>query len=355
MTMKTSSRFNGLLIAASLLFPLAPAIASPVYTVKVVGPAGSAAKGINASGQVVGSLSFGSTRHAFVYNGTHTYDIGTLGGPMSIAYGINDYGVVVGQADNAAGRPRAFAYYHGHMTNLGTLPGGDLSVATAINRYGVITGYSGTGEPPDHGTYGFRYRSGHMVRLAALPAGLGSYGYSINNGGTIAGAAYEGPYTPPEYPNYPVIYKYNVPAKISGYQGEANGINDYGQVVGGINTYDLPFPHARRPFFWQPGSSSVGTITFLGSLDATLDDGYATAINNCGVVVGNSAVQLSSERYGYQGFVWTRRHGIRNLNALIDPASGWTVTEANAINCKGQIAGTACKDGACHTVRLDHV
>jgi probable HAF family extracellular repeat protein len=354
MKMKTGSRFKRLLIAASLVFPLAPAMAAPVYTVKVVGPAGSTAKGINAGGHVVGSLPAGGTQHAFVYNGSHTYDLGTLGGPMSIAYGINDLGVVVGQADNASGRPRAFSFYRGHMTNLGTLPGGDLSVATAINKSGVITGYSGTGALYDYGVYGFRYQSGHMVRLGALPGGLGSFGYSINSAGKIAGAAYEGPYTPPDYPNYPVIYKYGVPVKISGYEGEANGINDHGQVVGGLNTYDLPFPHGRRAYFWQPGSP-VGTITFLGSLDALIDDGYAVAINNCGVVVGNSAVQLSSDYYGYQGFVWTRSRGIRNLNALIDPASGWTVTDAAAINDQGQIAGTACKKGACYAVRLDHV
>jgi probable HAF family extracellular repeat protein len=350
MTMTTRFSFQSIVVGAALLLPLSQAIAAPTYTVKVVAPAGSTAKGINASGQVVGSLLAGSNQHAFVYNGSHTYDLGTFGGPTSIAYGINDLGVVVGQADNAAGRPRAFSYYRGHKTNLGTFAGGDLSVATAINKTGVITGYAGTST----GLFGFRYANGHKQLLKALPAGLGSFGYAINDAGVVAGAAFEGPFTIPEYPNYPVIWKNNVPLKLSAYEGEANGINEHGQVVGGINTFDLPFPHGRRAFLWQPGTWK-GTIIFLGSLDDSVFDSRALAINNNGVVVGNSAVSLSSERFGYQGFIWTRRGGIRNLNALIDPASGWTVTDAAAINDKGQIAGTACKAAVCYAVRLDHL
>lgn len=42
-----------------------------------------------------------------------------------------------------------------------------------------------------------------------------------------------------------------------------------------------------------------------------------------------------------------------DLNALIDPAWGWVLSEATAINALGQIAATACRDGACHAVRLD--
>jgi len=41
------------------------------------------------------------------------------------------------------------------------------------------------------------------------------------------------------------------------------------------------------------------------------------------------------------------------LDSLLDPAGGWTVTDARAINALGQIAGSACKDGLCYAVRLD--
>ncbi len=47
-----------------------------------------------------------------------------------------------------------------------------------------------------------------------------------------------------------------------------------------------------------------------------------------------------------------------DLNTLIDPASGWVITDANGINGAQQIAATACRGGAigeCYAVRLDLV
>lgn len=44
-----------------------------------------------------------------------------------------------------------------------------------------------------------------------------------------------------------------------------------------------------------------------------------------------------------------------DLNALIDPASGWEITNAAAVNDAGRIAATACKGGLCYAARLDHV
>jgi hypothetical protein len=47
-----------------------------------------------------------------------------------------------------------------------------------------------------------------------------------------------------------------------------------------------------------------------------------------------------------------------DLNSLIDPASGWVITDAEGINGAQQIAATACRGGAigeCYAVRLDLV
>ena len=41
--------------------------------------------------------------HAFVFDGSGLTDLGTLGGMFSSAYGINDYGVVVGAAQGSDG------------------------------------------------------------------------------------------------------------------------------------------------------------------------------------------------------------------------------------------------------------
>ena len=64
-------------------------------------------------------------------------DLGTLGGASSSAYGINDSGQVVGQADTPGGQHHAFLYNGGKMIDLGTL-GGANSSAHDINDSGQI-------------------------------------------------------------------------------------------------------------------------------------------------------------------------------------------------------------------------
>jgi probable HAF family extracellular repeat protein len=92
--------------------------------------------------------------------------------------------------------------------------------------------------------------------------------------------------------------------------GCAYGINDAGQVVG------------------QNGSGhaflySDGTMTDLGA-------GCAYGINDAGQVVGQNG----------SGYAFLYSDGtMTDLNSLIDPASGWILEYANAVNDKGQIAG----------------
>src|SRR5450631_3693211 len=68
-------------------------------------------------------------------------DLGTLGGSNSTAYGINDFGQVVGQSNisgDATGH--AFLYSGGHMLDL--TPGGSNSAAYGINDFGQVIGQS---------------------------------------------------------------------------------------------------------------------------------------------------------------------------------------------------------------------
>ena len=79
----------------------------------------SRARGINAMGQVVGasSVAGNGVEHAFLWtpesaNGTTgtMVDLGTLGGAHSVANGINDFGVVVGRSNQSAGGDHAFVW-----------------------------------------------------------------------------------------------------------------------------------------------------------------------------------------------------------------------------------------------------
>ena len=92
--------------------------------------------------------------HAFVWNptepngttGTMT-DLGTLGGTLSEAYGINDNGQVVGWSLTSNGSGRAFLDSNGTMTDLGTVDG-IASTATAVNANGQIAGNDCTTKTP---------------------------------------------------------------------------------------------------------------------------------------------------------------------------------------------------------------
>ncbi len=115
----------------------------------------SEAYGINDAGQVVGySQTANGQHHAFITgpNGVGMTDLGTLGGDFSTAYGINDMGQVVGESTTDNGWP-PHAIITGPdgvgMTDLGTL-GGDSSLAFGINDAGQVVGYSATGNGPSH-------------------------------------------------------------------------------------------------------------------------------------------------------------------------------------------------------------
>ena len=84
---------------------------------------------INNNGQVVGDSDFPGQR-AFLWTvSTGMIDLGTLGGTISSARGINDSGQVAGFSNDASGKTRAFLWTdRTGMTDLGTL-GGPLSLA----------------------------------------------------------------------------------------------------------------------------------------------------------------------------------------------------------------------------------
>jgi probable HAF family extracellular repeat protein len=345
------SHLSRLIFAAALAVPGAAALADPLYNITVVGGLGSTANDINRYGDVVGSVTSGGLTRAFAYTGSSYAELGTLGGLNSFANAINDYGQVVGGASTVSGDSHAFVYYSGALHDLGTL-GGTGSVAWDINNHGTIVGSAGS-----TGTYfseAFRYEGGAMTGLGTLPGGAGSDAYAINNKGLIGGSSYQGEITVPEYPFYAVRFRGGMVDPIGAPDlgnSAIYALNDLGQTVGGIPTSSLI--HASHAFLYEGG-----VITDLGTLDPTFDDSIARDINKLGQIVGTSAVLLSSEFYGYHGFLYDGAGGMVDLNTLIDPASGWVITDASGINGAQQIAATACRGGAmgdCYAVRLDLV
>src|SRR6185436_15069611 len=106
-------------------------------------PGALAANGINETGEVTGQSLGGpgnANSHAFLYTGGVTTDLGTLGGPFSLGYAINDNRQIVGIADTAAEGRHGFVYTGGAMHDLTSLVDGGFVITAAygINNNGQI-------------------------------------------------------------------------------------------------------------------------------------------------------------------------------------------------------------------------
>lgn len=168
------------------------------------GDTASAATAINDRGQVVGisgicqnAVGASSARHAVLWEGTTPTEIGNLGGvAWNTPAAINQLGQVAGFSDlpgDAPNHPNFHAFLWtkaGGIQDLRTLPGDRLSLAYGINDAGQIVGQS----IGSSGSRAFLYQHGAMVDLNALvPPGspLLIYANDINDRGEIVGQAYD--------------------------------------------------------------------------------------------------------------------------------------------------------------------
>ena len=127
-----------------------------------LGGSNSGAWGINNAGQVAGYylLDDGATSHAFLFDGTHYIDLPALGGAGTgnFAEGLNNLGQVVGYSQVAVdGDSHATLWENGKVMDLNQyLPaylasaGWVLNTAYGINDYGVIVGAASNSSDPNH-------------------------------------------------------------------------------------------------------------------------------------------------------------------------------------------------------------
>ena len=287
------------------------------------------ANAINNLGQVAGySKTSGGEDHAFVYsNGTMT-DLGSTGTP-SYAYGINDSGTVAGYTfDAATSNSTAFEDVGGVMHSLGSLQGASgSSFAFGVNSSGQVVGYSMPAPRTTRAIEAFIYSGGTMTGLGGLSTDSdtgqpnASQGTGINDSGTTVGYA-EVPTGQDLLAEHAFVDAGTMTDLGLGDGSVAHAINNAGQIVA----------------ISQSGAYLIsgGTSTVISS-----DPGVEpSSINNNGDVVGY--VQTTSAQS--DPFLYKNGQMI-DLSSLLPANSGWTLTNANAINNSDQIVGTGTYQG----------
>ncbi len=302
----------------------------------------SLATAINNKGQIAGisDLPGGKRHHAFLWHAHVLTDLGGFGGRNSVATGINNQGDVVGIAQRAQPGDgtahfcedptqscRAVLWKGGVLHDLGTL-GGLSSQALGINDHDQVVGNSETsqaGQGP-----GFLWQKGRMTKLGNIFDQYSAAGaVAINNGGEILGifATLDGSH-------HAYLWDGHKMTDLGAGNGTASdgySLNDQGQVVGGIVLADNVTTHA---FEWQKGTIR-NLPTFPGDQGSV-----ANVINDAGVVVGSSYKGQTFSR----AVLW-RGGQVVDLNTLIPAGSGWHLEDANGINLQGQIVGQGTYQG----------
>jgi probable HAF family extracellular repeat protein len=295
----------------------------------------------------------------------HYIDLGTLGGRESWGTGINNWGQVVGVSETENGESRGFLWMGKKMKALESLDDDITSGAWSINDRGQVVGFSlgadeqrqailwdreGVHEPETLGgtsnnAFGIN-RHGEIVGWsltsenlfhAALwdsdgvtdldpPQSVYSYATSINKRGDAVGG-----FLTSDERVHAVLWDgkgVRELGTLGGMESEAFWINDKGDAVGWC---DLPGSLGWHACLWN----RHGDVIDLGAAEGLNSEAFS--INDYGQVVG--LYYPGASLVETRACVWTKKHGMLDLNTLADLPDGVVLELAISINDFGWITG----------------
>jgi len=301
-----------------------------------------------------------STGSAWAQERYNVFDLGVVGNPPAGPYIIRNNGLISGAAATPDGSSmHAVLWYKGWKIDIGTPGlGGPNSAAFGVNEFGQTVGQAETSRPNAEdfcgfNAYGFAsstacrpflWQDGVMTKLPTL-GGYNGFANSINNRGVVAGIAEtDATDAAPGCPVHqfePVVWERGRIHSLPPYSGDSDGVaaqvNDKGQVVGASGTCGSFNPNTglylveNHALLWENGIA-----TDLGNLggEGGLAGNHACAINNHGQVVGHSDLPNDAS---FHGFLWTRETGMKDLGTL----SGDFASLALGINDGGVVVGAS--------------
>src|SRR5918998_4562425 len=248
-------------------------------------------------------------------------DLGSLGGPSTVAADVNDSGVAVGYGRTADGvTQRAFRRQ----------PGGPIvdiggpfeqSAANAVNETGVAVGFTTTGGVSDAVVWNKK------GKMRSIGVGPDSQATDIADDGTIVGHR-GGPSASEGFVIDAVTGEVEaLPHAFPGAPQYVTAVNNHGAVVGYEHTAGY------TPVLWQAPDHTPVVLPYGGGFVTPTD------INDPGDIVGTDAYD---GRLIASDAVWWRAGTHERVDLPAPP--GGPLTSANGINAAGDVVGGARPD-----------
>ena len=271
-------------------------------------------------------------------------DLGSLGGSITEAFGINNQGEVVGESTTAINPSNGTGGYGQPFLWKPTIPNGTTGTmysldpgyssssyvgqGLAINGLGQVAGVEGTSAgyktflwPPSQNNG----VTGSLVNLN-VPVNAGTWVYGMSSSGQVVGvtgsaASSEAFLWQPDVTNGTTGSTQDLGFLPGGTTSWAGGINDNGQVVGGSN---------NTAFIWTASSGMLPLTTPTG------DGSAGEEINKAGeavgyLVTGNTVGGATT--YTYHAAIWSSA-GLQEL-----PTLGGLNSAAMDVNNSGDVVG----------------